>query len=346
MVTVDWTNFKAFISAKTITPSYALDENEEYQAWVSDAGVTIQCQTLVSGSTEYTDFNDNYKSLWNQPNIVDTVLKTTTASPVWISSHSLGCRRTWWQHSVKLTGQGLSIVTANSRVVDGITYDKYGITGNTTDVIIDLTSGLLLNEDDIAGTSRSVSPVNHSGVIEWGGSATFVPVVYSDAVVYADYKVFADEMGIFIPVSENGKTITADLHRSGTPNFDYIPSAGKALKLGLTEVNALNVDLDSEVVFFEVFVGEDTVARRIYKSEADYVAASIGAPVKYDDWVFMQWDYRQSEPQGMDAMITIKDSTSMKVTLRTESGNPLTKKDPAGPNPKLIITLHCTSVTE
>ena len=274
-----------------------------------------------------------------------TALTIQAVSPLWIVSHDLADPCTWSQESIRVVD---GTVTANE--------DNTLSLGHTN--IIDLEHGRVYLEDDITGNAKySIVPLNQS----WkGGDHDLIPKlkVRSDLFERTDdepgpgqWKVINYENGI-IKIGEpcNVEDITVSFHYAAGSGFNFGPVPSKLFKFGLVEANWRNCDLESTILYFSIFSGVGLSnaerVRRIYKNEADYIAASIGAPIEYKDWKIMQWDYTRAQGATSDSRLAIKSSTNMFTRVKMVDDIPFQKLNTEGNKPKCVVTLYCTSESE
>lgn len=340
---IDWTTLKnTHINNKNLSYSH-IDKELDRIVWVCDGTVTLY-SFLQAETTDYTDFTNNYLAKSNKRATIKQDLDIS--SPLWMSSPNLADKTTWWYDSVRINNEALTDSG------DGFTWI---IAKPTESKIIDMVHGKMLREDDVAGGVHSLSSIDHGTKWDADGLHYLIPKVEVDSVLQTrvDSPSTSDEYSIDyvngnITFYNNNATKDVRMwyHYGLSSLYEWIPATGKLFDLGLTELNCRNVSLGNEVVYFSIFVaGSTEYARRVYKTENDYIDASIGAPITWKEWWFVKFPYKGVESNNKDSSIKVKSSLGMKIQIKI-IGNTEYQSDGGSTDPRAVITLHCTSEGE
>lgn len=304
----------------------------------------IECDTLAN----------------NQANLIQRVgqILDASGSSVWLTTHDFCDPCTWWQQSVRVVDESLVAVPEDS-------YRWQCANQN----IIDLTHGRHLNEDDIAGgpdalghNSPSVEKNQIWDLTRWfPGGHYLIPVLKDDqgtvltrvndfqvTLQAGEWRVEDYENGIIETGDPLGTAPSLSYHYATGNRFDIFSLPGKQYKVNMAEVNLRNADADTAAFFFEIVAagGAYIGARRIYKNEKDVIAASVGAPRRWQYWDIYQWDYSIARTTDEDVRIPIKASADMAVRLYTNNSAIYQKRDIGGPATSMAITLYAVSFDE
>lgn len=355
-IEITWDTFKSNI-AVTDSNIRIVARNGDYVIISSIRGQKVRCVTGVTA--EKDEYDSMYGGITTKP-ISSTVAQQldTLGSSIWLTTHDYCKQETWWQKSVKVDDEALSGANFDWQTLPYTVGDVPIYVGDLPKSIINLQSNLLLNEKDIVSHTDSATPWDLSYWFPEGHN--LIPTLTDYQGNPLTYTTSATPGSGEWTVLDwvNGSIKTGDDHGANAPLLSYNyptistyemrPLPGKLFKIGMAEVNSQNADWDSMHFWFEVTAanGAYVAARRMYQSEADVIAASVGAPQAWRDWDILQWPYDEAGSPIEDVRIPIKSSAAMAVNALIPQHRPYTKYDENGKRPSVIITIYAVSFNE
>lgn len=315
MIMVDWTQFKAFFTDRAVN-IYYIDFGDYYLIKASDDFFEIFCEiskTPTDGA-DLLDFEGNYKagankklrsSEFNAPSV--HVIKSTESS-FKLVSHWWNDPTTWYEESVRVTGESLT-------TSDNLTYSSV----NTN--WIDLVSGKIYQEDTI--------------------STPYLVKIYADGVLQTTGFTINYPAGtITFTASQAGKAITADYSYENGSLFTFKPDAGKILMIEHTEVqfstdtkipNVIHGDANTSGFDFDIYAynpydlpNKVAVKQTKYKSEVDIINDAnqgqgwiphFGNLPGTSDILVFPFEYGTLQPlrdsQGLELRVSLKDNVPL-----------------------------------
>jgi hypothetical protein len=242
-------------------------------------------------------------------------------------------KTTWWQSSRKVEHEVLV---------------KDGVFMSNNQNWIDLTHGKLMNEGRVTGAAielaaNHISHENRTWYLPELPHGYLVPVIETETSPgvwepATGYAIDYEEGYVSAPYAN----IRASYHHADSSRFDIEVPEGKILNVGRVETNSTGLDYDSAVAVYSIFSDGNEIDRRRYVGLRDYLSASAGPPKIYTidgkEYMEIDWDYRCSEAQGSNSLVTLKGSDKMKVSIYTEGDKAFT-----GTDPWCVVSLHCTS---
>lgn len=346
-----WTAFKVQSVERGGSIQYDNDIPDYYVIWFYDGHEIFICNiwkgtipsdivtnlgyTQTQNDLDKTNFETNYLSKANKSldqKLSDGRMRVssekTSASTVTFYSHNWCDKTTWYEKSVKLSetatnsGDNLIYILSHKNVIDSY-HGKY-----TNEDYIKDTGGYSYRVSVWVDGYAKTEQDPHYGT---GGHFT---VDYADGYI------------VFLSAQSPSSVVTATYHYCNGSNFTIKPAAGKALRLGIAEVQFSDDVIINDSVLFQPYGFVEAFAPQycttnggpyppgtkiplgnplIYKSIQDYLNDSKKSYPTYpalggDGWrgmsrpsIIMDWEYEGDKvfryDQGMEIRVYLQHDT-------------------------------------
>lgn len=218
------------------------DLGDKYILWKNDEEIVWKCSLTQDGTSEVTDFEDNYQDdIDNRLNIyasrtpddipVVTTMKNFSWNAVNRVTHDFADKRTWYQGSSSSTGMSCTLDT-----------------GDTYDLPTDLICPYLISDRDLLG-------------------GTYDFTIKDNGVTTTDYTVDYVNHQITFNSSPTGP-ITCDGYTAGSSDYTLTPDSGKYWLVDYIEIQV------SQGATFNDTLSFDLVLNHAGTGNADYTAGS------------------------------------------------------------------------
>lgn len=127
-----WSDFKTLVTSKVLLMQYSVGSNS-YEIFAPEAGVFMWHITLDSGTSDYTDFETNFKSSANAPMMIGGVPVTAPNVGETALFNAEAIRDTSAHNSVSSSNVGYRVKTimVNNGLNQAVTFQCQGSRDNT-----------------------------------------------------------------------------------------------------------------------------------------------------------------------------------------------------------------------
>ena len=267
MVDLSWSDFKSNVIARGLSSAIQfIEATDEYTLYAADSWFRLKClipkEPIALAGSDQEDFENNYKANSNQKldhtsglqHAMPVIPFKTEETSLHKVTHDFCKKQTWWQESVQVTGETLTLIT-------GTTYNSL------YPYWIDVENGVTTRQDLLQ---------------------SYRPVIYDDgsAVDTSDYTIDYEKGWVTFNSAPTG-TVTADYYYASTSMFTVAPDPGTMLLIEHSEIQfsddvATNTPLRFEIWVYNPFDMPNKMLYQYvqYNSMRDFVnEANLGTGV-------------------------------------------------------------------
>lgn len=313
---VSWDSLKNFVTTQSLYVQW-VDLGQEYYIKASDGSFNLECsldKNSPPDTTELDDFVNNYKAAGNKPKKI-----TSTNVPyvsIWgpefnrrsFVIHDFSKRCSWWQNSVKVTGESLIANVIYTEYTSAYTY--------------------WINGDEV--TDREIAALtldpNSQVVRDSGFHKQFYGVYKNDVLQTTGFTLDHINGKVVFDLPLTGSDVVkADYFYSTTATYKLQPPSGKKWRVYRSETQ-FSRGCNLVPIKFSLWAGGQKQFEKSYITMNDYVnisnlGYSIPAPggSLNSDVVVLPFDY--------EAPIDLKDSYGMYILIELENNTPITNTE-------------------